>query len=120
MSFAAGRTGHPAKGLGVVKSYVLRRDSSNADNINREANVIARKLLTISAAAAMAIAPTVAYGASPLSAAPAARAGAAMDDASDLTGGHSAELTLGFLVLLAILMVALLGDDEGPNNPVSP
>jgi hypothetical protein len=85
-----------------------------------EANVIARKLLTISAAAAMAIAPTVAYGASPLTAAPAARAGASTDNASDLRGGVSAQMTLGFLVLLAILLVVLGGDDEGPNNPVSP
>lgn len=82
--------------------------------------MIARKFMTISAAAAMAIAPTVAYGASPLSAAPAARSGAAMGDASDLGGGRSAEMTLGFLVLLAILIIALLGDDDGPNNPVPP
>ena len=83
--------------------------------------MIARKLLTISAAAAMAVAPTVAYGASPISAAPAARAGAGMDDASNLAGGRSAQLTLGFLVLLAILLVVLGGDDEGPQNPpVSP
>jgi hypothetical protein len=30
-------------------------------------------------------------------------------------------MALGFLVLLAILLVTLGGDDEGPNNPpVSP
>ncbi|WP_129793605.1 hypothetical protein [Sphingosinicella sp. CPCC 101087] len=78
--------------------------------------MIARKLMTVSAAAALALAPTVAY-----SAAPAARAGADMGDVSELAGGRSAQMALGFLVLLAILLVTLGGDDEGPNNPpVSP
>ena len=66
----------------------------------------------------MAFAPTLAYGASPTSVAPAARAGAPMDDSSALS--RSTQLTLGFLVLLAILIVALAGDDDGPNNPVPP
>ena len=82
--------------------------------------MIARKLMTISAAAAMAVAPTVAYSASPLSAAPAARTGAAMDGANQLAVGRSAQITLGFLVLLAILIVALAGDEDGPNNPTPP
>ena len=65
----------------------------------------------------MAFAPTLAYGASP-TAAPAARAGAQMDDSNALS--RSTQITLGFLVLLAILIVALAGDDDGPNNPVPP
>jgi hypothetical protein len=108
----------PGLGLGASKPYVLRPDSHESENIEWEAELIARKLLTISTAAAMALAPTVAYGASATTAP--ARAGASTSNASGLQGGHSAELTLGFLVLLAILMVVLGGDDEGPNNPTSP
>ena len=80
--------------------------------------MIARKLLTISTAAAMAFAPTLAYGASPVPTAPAARAGAPMNGASNVS--RSTQLTLGFAVLLAILIVALLRNEDGPNNPVSP
>ena len=82
--------------------------------------MIARKLLTITTAAAMALAPTLAYGASPTSVAP-ARAGAPMGDSNGLLeSSRSTQLTLGFLALLAILLVVFLRDDDGPNNPVAP
>lgn len=68
----------------------------------------------------MALTPTLAYGAAPASPAPAARAGASMDGSSGLVEGASAQISLGFLVLLAILLVTLGGDDDGPNNPTPP
>jgi hypothetical protein len=76
----------------------------------------ARKLTTILTAAALAIAPTAATAATSLSVAQAAdvRAAAPTSDASNLN--RTASIALGFLILVAIIAVAVSGGDE-PDSP---
>ena len=76
----------------------------------------ARKLTTILAAAALAIAPTAATAATSLSVAQAAdvRAAAPMTDANELN--RTASIAIGFMVLVAIIAIAVSGGDS-PDSP---
>ena len=76
-----------------------------------------RKLMTMVAAAALAVGPTAAQAAAPLSLAHSAeaRVGAGMDDASDLRGS-SAPVVLG-LILIVLFLAVVTGDSRGePSN----
>ena len=80
---------------------------------------MARKLLTMVAAAALAVGSTAAQAAAPLSVAnsPAARASANMDDTSDLRGS-TAPVFIG-LILAVLLIAIVVGDNrnEVSNSP---
>jgi len=76
-----------------------------------------RKLMTMVAAAALAVGPTAAQAAAPLSLAHSsdARIGADMDDAGALRGS-SAPVVLG-LILLVLFLAVVTGDSRGgPSN----
>lgn len=78
-----------------------------------------RKLMTMVAAAALAVGPTAAQAAAPLSLAHSseARVGAGMDDANALSGS-SAPVVLG-LILVVLFLAVVTGDsrDEPSNSP---
>ena len=76
----------------------------------------ARKLTTLWAAAALALAPTAATAATSLSVAQAAdvRAAAPITDANELN--RTASIAIGFLILVAIIAIAVSGGDE-PESP---
>ena len=76
----------------------------------------AKKLTTILTAAALAFGSTAATAASSLSVAQAAdaRAAATMDNANELN--RTASIAIGFLILVAIIAVAVSGGDE-PDSP---
>ena len=77
-----------------------------------------RKLMTMVAAAALAVGPTAAQAAAPLSLASAdVRAGAQMDDANAL-GGSNAPVFIGLiLIVLFAMIVSSDGRDEPSNSP---
>ena len=78
-----------------------------------------RKLMTMVAAAALAVGPTAAQAAAPLSLAHSSevRAGASVDDASALRG-NSAPVVLG-LILIVLFLAIVTGDsrNEPSNSP---
>ena len=78
-----------------------------------------RKLTTIAAASAMAIAPTAANSASALSLAqaPAARAGAETEDASRLNGSTPVLIGVILIVLFAWVVISNNRGEPGPNSP---
>lgn len=76
-----------------------------------------RKLMTMVAAAALAVGPTAAQAAAPLSLAHSseARVGAGMDDANALRGS-SAPVVLG-IILVVLFLAIVTGDNRGePSN----
>ena len=76
-----------------------------------------RKLMTMVAAAALAVGTTAAQAAAPLSLANSSqvRMGAGMDDANSLRGG-SAPVVLG-LILVVLFLAVVTGDSRGePSN----
>ena len=78
-----------------------------------------RKLMTMVAAAALAVGPTAAQAAAPLSLAHSseARMGASIDDANAL-GGSSAPVVLG-IILIVLFIAVVTGDsrNEPSNSP---
>ena len=78
-----------------------------------------RKLLTMAAGAALAVAPIAAQAAAPLSAAQSsdARAAAGMADASDLRGRNASVFIGLILVVIFLAIVTADGRDEPSNSP---
>ena len=77
-----------------------------------------RKLMTMVAAAALAVGPTAAQAASPLSLAGAdVRAGAEMGDANALRGSNAPVFIGLILIVLFAAIVSSDGRDEPSNSP---
>jgi hypothetical protein len=76
-----------------------------------------RKLMTMVAAAALAVGPTAAQAAAPLSLAHSSevRMGAGMDDANALRGG-SAPVVLGLLLIVLFIAVVTGDSRNDPSN----
>ena len=79
-----------------------------------------RKLLTMAAVAALAVAPVAAQAAAPLSIVHSseARASAGMDEASALRG-QNAGVFIGLILVVLLLAIVTAGgqDDPNPNSP---
>ena len=80
---------------------------------------MAGKLMTMVAAAALAVAPTAAQAAAPLSIAHSseARAAAGMESANALRGGNAPVFIGLILVVLFLAIVTADGRDEPSNSP---
>ena len=78
---------------------------------------MARKLLTMVAAAALAVGPTAAQAAAPLSLAHSseARAAAGMGDSSDLRGSN-APVVLGLILIILFVAIVIGGNRGEPSN----
>ena len=76
-----------------------------------------RKLMTMAAVAALAVAPVAAQAAAPLSIAHSseARASAGMDEASALRGSN-APVFIGLILVVLLLAIVVSGNRDEPSN----